>query len=114
MSGNQKTLGIVSIVLGACAIVFAWFTWINIAALIAAIVGIVLAVMSKKGFATVGEQSSIPTAGLVLSIIGLVFAIIGFFTCTVCVCIASHAIEKAANDPNFASELSSAIASALQ
>ena len=77
MSGNQKILGIVSIVLGAFAIVFAWVTWVNIAALIAAIAGLVLAIMSRKGFAAAGEQSPVPTIGLVLSIIGLVFSIIG-------------------------------------
>lgn len=109
MSGNQKILGIVSIVLGAFAIVFAWFTWVNIAALIAAIAGLVLAIMSRKGFAAAGEQSPVPTIGLVLSIIGLVFSIIGFFTCTVCVCAAKQALD----DPAVASQLSSALSSAL-
>ena len=109
MSGNQKTLGIVSIVLGGFAIVFAWVMWVNIAAVLAAIAGLVLAIMAKKGFAAAGQTSPLPTVGLVLSIIGLVFSIIGFFTCTVCVCAAQQAIEQAANDPNFASGLSSAL-----
>ena len=74
MSGNQKILGIVSIVLGAFAIVFAWVTWVNIAALIAAIAGLVLAIMSRKGFAAAGEQSPVPTIGLVLSPSSVLFS----------------------------------------
>ena len=114
MKTGNKVLGIVAIVLGAFAIVTFYVPIFNIVSLIAAIVGLVIAILSKKSFTEAGQTSPVPTVGLVLSIIGLVFAIIGFFTCTVCVCIASQAIEKAANDPNFASELSSAIASALQ
>ena len=109
MSGNQKTLGIVSIVLGGFAIVFAWVMWVNIAAVLAAIAGLVLAIMAKKGFAAAGQTSPLPTVGLVLSIIGLVFSIIGFFTCTVCVCAAKQALD----DPAVASQLSSALSSAL-
>ncbi len=113
MSGNQKILGIVSIVLGAFAIVFAWVTWVNIAALIAAIAGLVLAIMSRKGFAAAGEQSPVPTIGLVLSIIGLVFSIIGFFTCTVCVCAAKQALDDPALSNQLSSALNSAFSSAL-
>lgn len=109
MSGNQKVLGIVSIVCGAVGICFAWTMWVNIAAMIAAIAGIVLAVMSKKGFAAAGESSPIPTVGLVLSIIGVVVSVIGFFTCTVCACAASKALQ----DPSVQSSLANALSSAL-
>ena len=72
MQQGNKTMGIISIVLGAVAIVCAYFYMVNIAAVIAGIVGIILAVMSKKSFVAAGETSPIPTVGLVLSIIGLV------------------------------------------
>lgn len=111
---GNKVLGIVGIVLGAFAIVFAFWYMVNIAALIAGIVGIVLAVLSKKSFAAAGQSSPIPTVALVLSIIGTVFAVIGFFTCTVCVCAAAGALEEASKDPNFASQLSSALVSSLE
>ena len=113
MSGNQKVLGIVSIVLGAFAIIFSFWYMVNIAAVVAAIAGLVLAIISRKGFAAANQQSPVPTIGLVLSIIGIVFSIIGLFTCTVCICTAKGVAETAANDPNFASNLSSALDSAF-
>ena len=64
MQQGNKTMGIISIVLGAFAIVCAYIYMANIAAVIAAIVGIILAVMSKKSFAAAGETSPIPTVGL--------------------------------------------------
>lgn len=109
MQQGNKTMGIISIVLGAFAIVCAYIYMANIAAVIAAIVGIILAVMSKKSFTAAGQTSPIPTVGLVLSIIGLVMAVIGVFACTICVCTTKGALDAAASDPNFASNLSSAL-----
>ena len=99
MQQGNKTMGIISIVLGAFAIVCAYIYMANIAAVIAAIVGIILAVMSKKSFVAAGETSPI----------GLVMAVIGVFTCTICVCTTKGALDAAASDPNFASNLSSAL-----
>ena len=81
---GNKTMGIISIILGAFAIITFYIPFFNVASLIAAIVGLILAVKSKKSFAEAGTPSPVPTVGLVLSIIGLVLAAIGFFTCTVC------------------------------
>ena len=92
MQNNGKTLSIVSLILGIASIVLAWFYMINIAALVSGIVGIILAAKGKKGLQASGEPTGMATAGLVLSIIGLVLPIIGFFTCTLCVlCVASAA-----------------------
>ena len=99
---GNKTMGIISIVLGAVAIVCAYFYMVNIAAVIAAIVGIILAVMSKKSFTAVGQTSPVPTVGLVLSIIGLVMSVIGLFACTICVCTMKGALE----DPNVQNSIS--------
>lgn len=90
MKQGNKVLGIVAIVLGAIAIFTFYVPFFNIVSLIAAIVGLVLAILSKKSFKETGTTSPIPTIGLVLSIVGLVLACIGFFTCTVCTtCFAS-------------------------
>ena len=90
MKTGNKVLGIVAIVLGAFAIVTFYVPIFNIVSLIAAIVGLVLAILSKKSFTEAGQTSPVPTVGLVLSIIGLVLAFIGFLSCTVCTaCIAS-------------------------
>ncbi len=107
---GNKALGIVAIVLGAIAIVTFYIPVFNIFSLICGIVGLVLAILSKKSFKEAGQTSPVPTVGLVLSIIGLVLAAIGFFTCTVCgACMAS----EVAKDPKLASQLSSALNSAV-
>ncbi len=107
---GNKTLGIIGIVCGAFAIVCFWVPWWNIAAIIAGVVGIVLAVLSKKSYKEAGLSSPIPTIALVLSIVGTVFSVIGLFACTVCVCAIGDA---AAKNPNWASDLESAISSAV-
>lgn len=107
---GNKVLGIIGIVCGAFAIIFAYWYMVNIAAVIAGVAGIVLAVMAKKSFKEAGQTSPIPTVALVLSIVGTVLAVIGFFACTVCVCAFGTAVES---DPNAASAISDAIASAI-
>jgi membrane-bound ClpP family serine protease len=106
---GNKVLGIVAIILGAIAIVTFYVPVFNIVSLICGIVGLILAILSKKSFTAAGQTSPVPTVGLVLSIIGLALAVIGFFTCTIC---GAWALNEAAKDPKFASELSSALNSA--
>ncbi len=77
---GNKVLGIVAIVLGAIAIVTFYIPVFNVFSLICGIVGLVLAILSKKSFKEAGQTSPVPTVGLVLSIIGLALAAIGFFT----------------------------------
>ena len=106
---GNKVLGIVAIVLGAIAIVTFYIPVFNVFSLICGIVGLVLAILSKKSFKEAGQTSPVPTVGLVLSIIGLALAAIGFFTCTVCgACMAS----EVAKDPKLASQINSALNSA--
>ena len=110
MKQGNKVLGIVAIVLGAIAICTFYVPFFNIVSLIAAIVGLVLAILSKKSFKEAGTTSPVPTIGFVISIVGLVLAAIGFFTCTVC---GACALNEASKDPNFASNLSDALDSAI-
>ena len=105
---GNKTMGIISIVLGAVAIICAYFYMVNIAAVIAGIVGIILAVKSKKSFTAVGQTSPVPTVGLVLSIVGLVMSVIGVFACTICVC----TMKGVADTPEFQSAFSSLVSGA--
>ncbi len=107
---GNKVLGIVAIVLGAIAIVTFYIPVFNVFSLICGIVGLVLAILSKKSFKEAGQTSPVPTVGLVLSIIGLALAAIGFFTCTVC---GAWALSEASKDPKLASQLSSALNSAV-
>ena len=108
---GNKVLGIVAIILGAVAIVTFYIPVFNIFSLICGIVGLILAIISKKSFKEAGQTSPVPTVGLVLSIVGLVLSVIGFITCTV---FGAFALSEASKDPKFASELSSALSSSLK
>ncbi len=90
-SGKGMSLG--GLICGIVSLVFAWFfSWAGFGAvvgLIAGIVGVILSVMGGKKSKLAGEPSGLATAGLVVSIIGLVFSGIFFITCTICTgCIA--------------------------
>ncbi len=91
-----KGYSITGLVLGIVATVLAWFYMINIIALVAGIVGIILAAKGKKTAAAAGAPTGIGTAGLVLSIIGTCLAGIGFFSCTLCVLCAAGSAEALA------------------
>ncbi len=90
---NGKGMCIAALVLGIAAIVLAWFYLVNIIALAAAVVGLICAVQGRK---KVGPaDAGLAMAGLVLSIIGLAMAGIGFLTCTVCISCAACGAESA-------------------
>ncbi len=69
-----------SLVCGILSVVAAWFGWIALVSVVLGIVGIILAVNAKKQGCSSGSR----TAGLVLSIIGLVFGGIVFVACALC------------------------------
>ena len=79
---GNKAAGIVGIVLGALSIVFCWVPFF----FIGGIVGLILAIVSKKSFKEAGQTSPVPTVALVLSIIGIVSGVIvgTIVLCTVC------------------------------
>lgn len=85
MQDAGKGLSITALVLGIVATVLAWFYMINIVALICGIVGIICAASGRKKSIESNAPTGLGTAGLVLSIIGTVFAGIGFLSCTLCV-----------------------------
>ena len=92
---GKKGLAIAALVLGIVSCVLAWFYTVNIVAIVTGVVGLVLAIIAGKSYKEIGQKNGLATAGLVLSIIGLALAVIGFFTCTVCVCCANQAIVDA-------------------
>ncbi len=68
MKKENNGLGIASLVLGICSIVFSWVFYLGIPC---GIVGIVLGVKQKRT-----SPNKLATAGLILSIIGLVCAVL--------------------------------------
>jgi hypothetical protein len=75
---NAKGFAIASMVIGIVSICFSW----TIVFFIASIVGIALAVASKKQYRMAGLQPhGMATAGLVLNIIGVVFNGLVFLGC---------------------------------
>lgn len=75
-----KSLAIASLVLGIVSVALWFFGYTSLVSVILGIIGIVLAVMSKKQ----GFMEGIRTAGLVLSIIGVVGGAIFFVSCVAC------------------------------
>ena len=91
-----KGFSIAALVLGIVSCILAWFYLINLTALAASIVGVILAVKGRKLAHEAGAPKGIGTAGLVLSIIGLSLSAIGFISCTICVaCVADAAATSA-------------------
>lgn len=78
----QKTPGssIASLVLGLISLLCAWFGYGALISIITGIIGIILGIKGNKI-----QQTGVGTAGIVLSIIGLVLSIIVFFACVLCV-----------------------------
>lgn len=75
-----KGLATASLVLGIISVCLWFFGYTSLLSVILGIVGIVLAVMSKKQ----GFEGGIRTAGLVLSIIAVVGGVIFFVACVAC------------------------------
>lgn len=98
MQNNGKGMSVAALVLGIVSIVLAWFYMINTIALVTGIVGIVLAVKGKKAAQESQSPTGMATAGLVLSIIGLCFAVIGFLSCTLCVLCTANAVAGTMSD----------------
>lgn len=76
-------MGVASLVLGIIAVVIGLFTggslgWLGA---ILAIIGIILGALGKKN----PEKNGLATAGLVLSIIGLVLCLLLYIACIACV-----------------------------
>lgn len=82
MENNQpgKGAATASLVLGIIAVVFWFFGWGALVSVICGIVGIILASNAKKA----GFEGGMRTAGLVLSIIGLIGGAIVFVACVAC------------------------------
>ena len=99
-NNNGKGLSIAGLVLGIVAVFLSFFYMVNILGLILAIVGLVCAVKGSKAAKAAGEPTGMATAGLVLSIIGLVFAGIGVLACTVCVSCAACAFGNSVDELN--------------
>lgn len=92
---SGKGMSIAGMVLGIVSCILAWFYLVNIAALVLGVIGVVLAAVGGKREKAANRTSGIATAGLVLSIIGLSVAFIGFLSCTICVACAADAANDA-------------------
>lgn len=83
-------MGIASLILGIVSVIIAVFfsTW-GWVAIIAGIVGIILAALAKKK-----GEGGMATAGLVLSIIGAALGLIFYLACVACIAAAGTIIDN--------------------
>ena len=78
--GKTPGSSIASLVLGVISLLCAWFGYGALISIITGIIGIILGIKGNKI-----QQTGMGTAGIVLSIIGLVLSIIVFFACVLCI-----------------------------
>jgi hypothetical protein len=98
-------MGIAALVLGIVSIVFCFTGGLVFVAPIAGIVGIILAVIARKNAKAAKEPTGAATAGLVMSIIGVVLGAIITIACLVCAKGISDAAMKGLNDPKLQKQL---------
>lgn len=93
-------MAIAALVLGIIGIVFSWFPAVIIGVPLA-LIGLILAIVARKNAMATQQPTGMATAGLVVSIIGLVFAILSTAACVACF----HKLDKKASDPAFQEQL---------
>jgi len=89
-------MGVASLVLGIISLVLALFVsgfgWV---ASILALIGVILGALGRKKLKAAGEKTGVATAGLVLSIIGLVLGVVMYIACAVLVAGVGTVLEEA-------------------
>lgn len=77
-ANNNKATA--SLVLGIISLVCIFFGYSTIVGIITGVIGLVLGIQAKKE-----TPSGMATAGIVLSVIGLVLCALGFLACVACI-----------------------------
>ena len=94
-------MAVAALVLGIIGIVFSWFPAVVIGVPLA-IIGIILGIVARKNATATAQPTGMATAGLVVSIIGLVFATLSTITCMAC---AAKIDKKMKEDPAFREQI---------
>lgn len=79
----NRSKAIASMVLGIVSLVFLWFGWGSLVAIVTAIVGLVIATQVRK--APPGPSIGMANAGFVMCIIALALSAFVFVACVLCV-----------------------------
>ena len=91
-ANDGKGMSIAALVLGILGIIGGWFPIICYFTTVCAILGMIFGIIGrKKSIAAYGKASGIATAGLVLGIIGVAFAVLATLCTTICVAAACTA-----------------------
>lgn len=99
-------MGIASLVLGIVSLVFVFTGPISFIAVIVGIVGIVLGALARKKLVAEKQPTGAATAGLVMSIIGVVIGAIVWISCVACVSAGTKAFEEGIKaDPKLQQQL---------
>ena len=111
---NRKTIAIVGLILGIVTFICSYIPYASFAAIITGIVGIILCAKARKALRANNEKVVLPTIGLVLSIVGLVCAVIMsiVYTCTIILAAGVEAAYEA--DPDGFTSTLEAVGSELE
>ncbi len=93
-------MAVAALVLGIIGTIFCWFPAV-ILGLPLAIVGLILGILARKNAVSTQQPTGLPTAGLVVSIIGVALGVLLSAMCVACFNKTRHDFEKMANDPTF-------------
>jgi lysylphosphatidylglycerol synthetase-like protein (DUF2156 family) len=101
-------LGVASLVLGILGTVFSIFPGLFWVGIPIAVIALVLGIVSRKAAVTNQQPTGVPTAGLVLGVIGLAIGVVMWVLCGVLVRSAQRGFEKALKDPEVQKRLNDA------
>jgi hypothetical protein len=88
-------LAVASLVLGILGIVLCWFP-ASLFGVPLGIVGLILGIVGRKNAGQTGMPTGLPTAGLVLSVIGVILSVASLVACMACMTAVNREI---ANNP---------------
>jgi hypothetical protein len=93
-------VAVAALVLGIFGTILCWFPAALLGAPLA-LVGLILGILARKNAVETQQPTGMPTAGLVMSIVGLTLGILFSAMCYACVRKAQNDMQKMANDPAF-------------
>lgn len=79
VSNSGRGMGVAALVMGIVSCCLFWIPYVNTVCLLMCIAGIILSAISMKKARAAGVSAGIAVAGLVVSIVGLVLALLFFF-----------------------------------
>jgi hypothetical protein len=110
-------VGVAALVLGIIGVLFSLFPGVGyFIGIPLSLIALILGVLGRKKAAAAQQPTGAATGGMVTGIIGLVFGILMFVVCALCVSAANKGLKEAAekmNDPAFQKQMQEGLQKSL-